>query len=188
MPETPLSHDPTTEDDRTREVRTDDDTVTRPVPTAAAAESSSASGRTASLISASALMAAGTLLSRLLGFGRLILLVSLFANGTRQADMFTIANTVPNSMYILLAGGVLNTVLVPQIVRAIKSDPDGGESYTNRVMTAGLLVLAAITMLLTLLVPGIISLYSAEGWKDPALSAQYSSMIMLGYYTMPQLF
>ena len=54
----------------------------------------------------------------MLGFGRLMLLTVLFGNGTRQAEMFTLANTVPNSMYILLAGGVLNTVLVPQIVRA----------------------------------------------------------------------
>ena len=128
------------------------------------------------------------LLSRLLGFGRLILLVSLFANGTRQADMFTIANTVPNSMYILLAGGVLNTVLVPQIVRAIKSDPDGGESYTNRVMTAGLLALALITTVLTLAVPLVIRLYSASDWRAPGVEAQYDSMVMLGYYCMPQVF
>ena len=91
-------------------------------------------------------MAAGTALSRVMGFFRLMLLVFLFGNGTRQAEMFTIANTVPNSMYILLAGGVLNTVLVPQIVRAIKGDPDGGEAYTNRIMTAGLIVLAVITV------------------------------------------
>ncbi|NHB84854.1 hypothetical protein G7085_10250 [Tessaracoccus sp. HDW20] len=39
--------------------------------------------------------------------------------------MFELANTVPNSIYILFAGGALNTVLVPQIVRAIKRDPDG---------------------------------------------------------------
>src|SRR5688572_16478106 len=140
------------------------------------------------LVSASALMAAGTALSRVMGFFRLMLLVFLFGNGTRQAEMFTIANTVPNSMYILLAGGVLNTVLVPQIVRAIKGDPDGGEAYTNRIMTAGLVVLAAITAVLTALVPMIIWLYSAEGWKAPELSAQYSSMILLAYYTMPQVF
>ena len=133
-------------------------------------------------------MAGGTALSRVLGFFRLMLLVFLFGNGTRQAEMFTIANTVPNSMYILLAGGVLNTVLVPQIVRAIKGDPDGGEAYTNRIMTAGLVVLAAITAVLTLLVPVIIWLYSAEGWRAPELSAQYSSMVLLAYYTMPQVF
>ena len=68
-------------------------------------------------------MAAGTALSRVLGFVRLVVLVYLFGNATRQADMFAIANTVPNSMYILLAGGVLNTVLVPQLVRAIRREP-----------------------------------------------------------------
>ena len=152
------------------------------------AQGASESGRAARLISASAVMATGTALSRVMGFFRLMLLAFLFGNATRQADMFTIANTVPNSMYILLAGGVLNTVLVPQIVRAIKSDRDGGEAFTNRIMTAGLLVLAIITTVLTALVPVIIWLYSAEGWKAPELSAQYASMVLLAYYTMPQVF
>ena len=143
---------------------------------------------TTRLVSASALMAAGTATSRVLGFFRLMLLVYLFGNGTRQAEMFTIATTVPNSMYILLAGGVLNTVLVPQIVRAIRGDADRGEAYTNRIMTAGLIALGLITLLLTFAVPAIIWLYSASGWKSPQLEAQYQSMIMLGYYCMPQVF
>src|SRR5215204_6242931 len=147
-----------------------------------------ATSRTSRLISASAIMAAGTLVSRVLGFGRLMLLVFLFGNGTRQAEMFTLANTIPNSMYILLAGGVLNTVLVPQIVRAIKGDADRGEAYTNRIMTAGLIGLALITLVLTLAVPWILSLYTATGWKSPQLSSQFDSMIMLGYYCMPQVF
>ncbi|HJV14686.1 MAG TPA: murein biosynthesis integral membrane protein MurJ [Propionibacteriaceae bacterium] len=144
--------------------------------------------QTRRLVSASVLMASGTALSRVLGFFRLMLLVYLFGNGTRQAEMFTIATNVPNSMYILLAGGVLNTVLVPQIVRAIRGDADRGEAYTNRIMTAGLIALGLITLLLTLAVPWIISLYSAAGWKSPQLEAQYQSMIMLGYYCMPQVF
>ncbi len=153
-----------------------------------AAPRTTAASSTSRLVSASAVMAAGTALSRVLGFVRLMLLVFLFGNGTRQAEMFTLANTVPNSMYILLAGGVLNTVLVPQIVRAIKGDRDGGDAFTNRIMTAGLIGLAIITTALTAAVPLIISLYSAEGWKDPDLSAQYASMVMLGYYCMPQVF
>jgi putative peptidoglycan lipid II flippase len=165
-----------------------DDGARAPATHDKSASPASSPGPSARLISASAIMAAGTALSRVMGFFRLMLLAFLFGNATRQADMFTIANTVPNSMYILLAGGVLNTVLVPQIVRAIKSDPDGGEAYTNRIMTAGLLVLAAITTVLTLLVPVIIWLYSADGWKAPGLSAQYDSMILLAYYTMPQVF
>ena len=133
-------------------------------------------------------MAGGTAVSRVMGFFRLMLLAFLFGNSTRQADMFNIANQLPNSMYILLAGGVLNTVLVPQLVRAIKTDKDRGEAYTNRIMTLGLLGLGVITIALTLAVPAIIHLYSNGGWREPALSAQYESMIMLGYYCMPQVF
>ena len=44
-------------------------------------------------------------------------------------------------LYILLAGGIFNAVLVPQLVRAMKNDPDGGEAYTNRVMTLAILFL-----------------------------------------------
>ncbi len=57
--------------------------------------------------------------------------------------MFTIANTVPNMLYILLAGGVFNAVLVPQLVRAMKHDPDGGDAYTNRIITLAALFLGA---------------------------------------------
>ena len=45
-----------------------------------------------------------------------------------------------------------------------------------------------ITIGLTLAVPAIIHLYSAPGWREPALSAQYESMVMLAYYCMPQVF
>jgi len=140
------------------------------------------------LVSAGAVMAAGTALSRVLGFVRLVVLVALFGNATRQADMFAIANTLPNSMYILLAGGVLNTVLVPQLVRAVRRDADGGEAYTNRVMTVGLLGLGLISVLLTLAVPLVVALYSGPGWKAPGLEAQYASMTALAYWCMPQIF
>ena len=87
-----------------------------------------------SLLSSSAVMAAGTIVSRLSGFVRGILLAAALGVGL-HADVFNIANTVPNMLYILLAGGVVNAVLVPQLVRAMKNDPDGGEAYTNRIIT-----------------------------------------------------
>ena len=86
-------------------------------------------------------MAAGTIVSRLSGFVRGILLAAALGVGL-HADVFNIANTVPNMLYILLAGGVVNAVLVPQLVRAMKNDPDGGEAYTNRIITLAVLFLA----------------------------------------------
>ena len=63
--------------------------------------------------------------------------------GPDQLDTFTVANTVPNIIYILLAGGVLNAVFVPQLVRAMKDGPERSRAYTDRLLTlAGLVLLA----------------------------------------------
>lgn len=151
-------------------------------------EKPSTSQSSSRLISATAVMAAGTASSRVLGFVRSMLLAFLLGNGTRQADMFELANSVPNSMYFLLAGGVLNTVLVPQIVRAIKHDPDGGEAYTNRILTAALLIMGVVTIALTIAAPAVVWLYSGAAWHQPAVAPQFESMIMLAYFCMPQVF
>ena len=80
------------------------------------------------------------------------------AIGTRlTADTFTVANTVPNIIYILLAGGVLNAVFVPQLVRAMKNGADGGEGYTDRLLTlAGLVLLRRSPSSATLAAPLLI--------------------------------
>ena len=85
-------------------------------------------------------MALGTVVSRITGFVRLLLIA--FTIGTLlDADLFNNANTIPNALYILVAGGIFNVVLVPQLVRTMKKDPDGGEAYAQRIITLGLLVL-----------------------------------------------
>ncbi len=85
-----------------------------------------------SVLSSSAVMAAGTTFSRLSGFIRSVLLAAALGNLV-HADVFTIANTIPNMLYILLAGGVFNAVLVPQLVRAMGNDADGGEGAACRM-------------------------------------------------------
>jgi putative peptidoglycan lipid II flippase len=75
----------------------------------------------AGVLASSAVMAAGTIVSRLSGFVRSTLLAAALGFSL-HADIFNIGNTVPNMLYILLAGGVFNAVLVPQLVRAMKSD------------------------------------------------------------------
>ena len=143
---------------------------------------------TKKLVSASALMASGTLVSRALGLVRVMMVAFILGNGTRQADMLALATMVPNSLYILFAGGALNTVLVPQIVRAIRNDPDGGEAYTNRIMTAFMLIVGAVAVVATIGAPLITALYSSDSWRAPELADQYASMVMLTYLTLPQIF
>lgn len=143
---------------------------------------------TKKLVSASALMASGTLVSRILGMVRVMLIAFIFANGTRQADMLTLAQMVPNSLYILFAGGALNTVLVPQIVRHIKHDDDGGEAYTNRIMTAFMLIVAVVATVVTLAAPVVAGIYTSSEWRAPGLADQYASLVALTYLTLPQIF
>src|SRR3978361_520017 len=97
-------------------------------------------------------MASGTVVSRLSGFVRSALLAAALGTAL-PADIFTIANTIPNMLYILLAGGVFNAVLVPQLVRAQRNDADGGDGYTNRVITLAAVFLAGVSAVLVILAP-----------------------------------
>ena len=113
---------------------------------------SESAGEQSRLLSASALMAAGTVVSRLTGFVRSALLLAVLGKSL-DADVFATANTLPNSLYILVAGGVFNVVLVPQLVRAMRSDADGGEAFAQRLLSLGVLVLIGATAVLMALVP-----------------------------------
>jgi putative peptidoglycan lipid II flippase len=134
-----------------------------------------------------AVMAAGTVLSRLLGFVRIALLAAAIGTALR-GDIFTAANTIPNSLYILLAGGVFNTVLVPQLVRAIKNHSDGGQDFTNRILTFGFVVLAVVTMACVLLAPAIAELYLPKELHNPSRATEKANMIMFVRLCLPQIF
>jgi putative peptidoglycan lipid II flippase len=140
-----------------------------------------------SLLSSSAVMAAGTIVSRLSGFVRGILLAAALGVGL-HADVFNIANTVPNMLYILLAGGVVNAVLVPQLVRSMKNDADGGEAFTNRVITLAALFLGVVTIALVVAAPWLMRLFLDPHFFDPSRSAQLESVVDFARYCLPQVF
>ncbi len=93
-----------------------------------------------SVARSSLIMASGTIISRVLGFARAVLLAAMLGVTTNAADAFGIANQLPNNVYAIIAGGVLNAVLVPQLVKA-RSHPDGGAGYINRLLTMAIVVL-----------------------------------------------
>ena len=135
----------------------------------------------------SAWMALGTIVSRITGFARLYLLA--FTIGTQlDGATFSNANALPNTLYILVAGGVFNVVLVPQMVRAMKRDPDGGEAYVNRVVTLGLLVLAIATVVLMVAVPLLMHVIFDGLLFTDRFDEQYASARFLMLLCMPQVF
>jgi putative peptidoglycan lipid II flippase len=160
--------------------------VSRRAPTGGTTSPTGA-GTDASILSSSAVMAAGTVVSRASGFVRNALLAAALGTAL-HADVFTIANTVPNMLYILLAGGVFNAVLVPQLVRAQKLDPDGGEGYTNRVVTLAAVFLAGVSAVLVILAPLLMRLFLDASFFTPELAAQRESVVDFARYCLPQVF
>ncbi|MCL2465238.1 MAG: murein biosynthesis integral membrane protein MurJ, partial [Micrococcales bacterium] len=117
-----------------------------------------------------------------------MLIAIVLGNGTKRVEVLNFAQMVPNSFYLLLAGGTLNSVLVPQIVRAVQHDEDGGQAFVDRIMTAFLVGIAAATVLLTVGVPLVMNLYVTSEWHSPDMAAQWQSLVLMSYITMPQIF
>ena len=127
-------------------------------------------------------MASGTIFSRTLGFIRAIMLAFAIGVTTDAADAFGVANQLPNNVYALIMGGVLNAILVPQLVKARKMKDDG-RGYIDRFATLALLSFFAIGTIATIAAPLMIGLYTT-GWSD----SQVALATAFAYWTIPQLF
>lgn len=129
-----------------------------------------------------ALMASGTMVSRLLGFVRTAMLALAIGSVTSVADIFEKANVIPTIIYMLLAGGIFNVVLIPQLIKASKAN-DRGAAYTSKLITLTVVVMGLLTLSLTLCAKPLITVLT-NNWTDP--------MIALGtafaYWSLPQIF
>lgn len=137
-----------------------------------------------SLLRASSVMAAGTVASRALGFVRAAVLAAAIGTAL-TGDTFQVANTVPNIVYILLAGGVLNAVFVPQLVRVMRDGEARAQEYTDRLLTLAVVVLAVITVVATLAAPLVMGLYTLLADAD---SADRHVTVLLAFWCLPQVF
>ncbi len=154
----------------------------------AASPTEAGDGHGRRLINATAVMASGTMISRALGLVRAIMIAFILGNGTMQAGVLSLALTVPSSLYLLLAGGTLNNVLVPQIVRAVNHDDDGGKAFVDRIMTGFLIIMGALTIIFTIAAPVVMSIYTSATWRTPEMAEQWRSLLLMSYITMPQVF
>lgn len=153
-------------------------------PAATSAPAGKKSGRASGLLQSSAVMAAGTMVSRLTGFIRSALIVS--ALGTALlGDTFQVAYQLPTMIYILTVGGGLNSVFVPQLVRSMKEDEDGGEAFANRLLTLVMVALAALTVVGVLIAPLLVRTLSNSVAGDPAAN---EVAITFTRYFLPSIF
>lgn len=137
-----------------------------------------------SMTQSSLVMFAGTLVSRVLGLVRSpLLLGAVVGINYPVANAFDIANRLPNLIYMLVIGGVVNAVLVPAIVRATKNSRDDGAAFINKLLTVAIVGLGFATLALTLAAPLIVKLFAAtmsDSW--------FSVTVAFAFWCIPQVF
>ena len=101
-------------------------------------------------------MASGTLVSRLTGLLR-VLVLAWVLGFTPIADAFNLANTVPNMLFDLVLGGIVSATFIPVFVERLALD---GERKAWRsissVITAALVALVVATVAAWIFAPWII--------------------------------
>ena len=128
-------------------------------------------------------MAAGTAVSRVLGMVRGSVLAAAIGLVAQTADAFNVANWLPNTLYMLIAGGLLNAVLVPQVVRAYRLGR--GQAYVDRLLTLSIALLAGATVLLTAAAPLIIRIAASSQAGNPAFIPLATAF---AFWCIPQVF
>jgi putative peptidoglycan lipid II flippase len=132
----------------------------------------------------SAAMAIGSLVSRLVGFVRTIMLGAALGGAAGSiGDAYTSAQFLPNQIYELLLGGILSSVLVPMLVRRRKADPDGGQAYTQKLLTFAVVGLAVATAVTVAAAPVFTAIQASRGTDD------YQHLVTLfAYLILPIIF
>ncbi|GGK93412.1 murein biosynthesis integral membrane protein MurJ [Mangrovihabitans endophyticus] len=129
----------------------------------------------------SAIMAIGTMVSRLIGFVRNMLIGMTLGAGI--GDAYTSAYFLPSQLYELLLGGILSSVLIPLLVRRRQVEPDRGQAYTQKLLTFAVVSLGVATALVVLAAPVITLIQSGNAPGD------YRDLVTaLAYLMLPIIF
>lgn len=158
--------------------------VPEPEQQAAPVPAPRAAGRGASILKSSALMAAGTLVSRLTGFVRTLVIAAAIGVAT-LGDSYAVAMVLPTMIYILTVGGGLNSVFVPLLVRAMKDDEDGGTAFANRLLTLVMVILGGIVTLTVIAAPLLVRMMSTKIADNPAT---FDVAVTFARYCLPTIF
>ncbi|MDQ2624441.1 MAG: murein biosynthesis protein MurJ, partial [Actinomycetota bacterium] len=99
------------------------------------------------------------------------------------ADAFDIANTLPTMLFALVSAGAIQSVLMPQIMSAIRAE--NAQERLDKLLTLAVVTLAVLTALLVVAVPLLIRAFTLVGdWP----AEQLALAVVFGYWCIPQVF
>ena len=142
--------------------------------------------RSGGVMRSSAIFSGLTLVSRLAGFARdVVISAALGASSSPAADAYNTALSFPNLFRRIFAEGAFAAAFVPAYAKTLKTE---GDARADRVATDALAAVAAVTVVLTvaaqLAMPWLMTIINVGFLDDPA---RFKLAVILTQITMPYL-
>ena len=134
----------------------------------------------AAVVSRSWGMAFATLVSRITGFTRIVLLAAIL--GAALSSAFSVANQLPNLIAALVLEATFTAIFVPVLARAERDDPDGGTAFVRRLVTLTTALLVVVTLLSVAAAPLLVRLMLGS---DPLVNRSLTTAF--AYLLLPQV-
>ncbi|QEM44488.1 murein biosynthesis integral membrane protein MurJ [Mycolicibacterium grossiae] len=134
----------------------------------------------AAVVSRSWGMAFATLISRITGFFRIVLLATIL--GAALSSAFSVANQLPNLVAALVLEATFTAIFVPVLARAERDDADGGTAFVRRLMTLATALLLATTLVSVAAAPLLVRLMLGD---DPLVNRPLTTAF--AYLLLPQV-
>ncbi len=138
-------------------------------PPAASATADTPPAETAGMVRAAAIIAAGNVISRVLGLARETVIANLFG-ATGLVSAFRVAQIIPTMLYDLLVGGMVSSALVPVFSEQAERDRAGLWHLVSLILSLAAVILGVIVLLIELATPQIAFLM-AGGFEPELLAA-----------------
>jgi putative peptidoglycan lipid II flippase len=130
------------------------------------------------------IVAAGTLVSRVLGVVRESVMAAYFDKG--MIDLFVVAFTIPNALRGLFAEGAASAAFVP-IYSELRANegPHRAKEFHARAVGVLMLVLLVLSVLGVLGAPWLVTAFASGYRQDPA---RFADAVTLARWTFPYIF
>ncbi|MBJ7337097.1 MAG: murein biosynthesis integral membrane protein MurJ [Mycolicibacterium sp.] len=125
-------------------------------------------------------MALATLVSRITGFFRIVLLAAIL--GAALSSSFSVANQLPNMIAALVLEATFTAIFVPVLARAERDDADGGTAFVRRLLTLATTLLLVATVISVVAAPLLVHLMLGD---DPQVNRSLTTAF--AYLLLPQI-
>ena len=136
------------------------------------------------MLARAGIVGAGTLVSRVLGLARDVVLAAVFTR--EETDAFFVAFTIPNALRQLLGEGAVSSAVVPLLAAKLSTDgDDAAKRFYARARGASLVALALATILGVVFARPLAELF-ASGYHDRP--AEFERTVELTRLVFPYIF